>query len=100
MRVVGPISKDKATSPSVMQAHSAPLQMTFYQATTFRRYKGSAFVAMHGSWNRSQRTGYKVVRLLFDAAGKPTGDTRIFMTGFVVSESQVGADRSVFRDRE
>ena len=86
-----PDLKDKATVPDVfMQAHSAPLQMTFYQADNFpAAYKGSAFVAMHGSWNRSQRTGYKVVRLLFDAAGKPTGEYEDFMTGFVVSESQV-----------
>ena len=86
-----PDLKDKATVPDVfMQAHSAPLQMTFYQGDNFpAAYKGSAFVAMHGSWNRSQRTGYKVVRLLFDAAGKPTGEYEDFMTGFVVSESQV-----------
>jgi glucose/arabinose dehydrogenase len=86
-----PDLKDKATVPDVfMQAHSAPLQMTFYQGDNFpAAYKGSAFVAMHGSWNRSQRTGYKVVRLLFDAAGKPTGEYEDFMTGFVVSDSQV-----------
>jgi glucose/arabinose dehydrogenase len=86
-----PDLKDKVTVPDVlMQAHSAPLQMVFYQGDNFpAAYKGSAFVAMHGSWNRSQRTGYKVVRLLFDAAGKPTGEYEDFMTGFVVSESQV-----------
>jgi glucose/arabinose dehydrogenase len=44
---------------------------------------------MHGSWNRAARTGYKVVRLLFDASGKPTGEYEDFMTGFVVSNTQV-----------
>jgi glucose/arabinose dehydrogenase len=86
-----PDLKDKVTVPDVlMQAHSAPLQMTFYQGDNFPpEYKGSAFVTMHGSWNRDQRTGYKVVRLLFDASGKPTGEYEDFMTGFVVSDTQV-----------
>ena len=83
--------KDKITIPDVfMQAHSAPLQIVFYQGENFpAEYKGSAFVAMHGSWNRSKRTGYKVVRLLFDAGGKPTGEYEDFMTGFVTSDAQV-----------
>ena len=73
-----------------MQAHTAPLQMTFYQGDHFPAgYKGSAFVTMHGSWNRDRRVGYKVVRLLFDASGKPTGEYEDFMTGFVVSATQV-----------
>jgi len=86
-----PDLKDKVTVPDVlMQAHSAPLQMTFYQGDNFPAgYKGSAFVALHGSWNRDKRTGYKVVRLLFDASGKPTGEYEDFMTGFVLSNTQV-----------
>jgi len=86
-----PDLKDKVTVPDVlMQGHSAPLQMTFYQGDNFpAEYKGSAFATMHGSWNREQRTGYKVVRLLFDASGKPTGEYEDFMTGFVVSDTQV-----------
>jgi glucose/arabinose dehydrogenase len=52
-------------------------------------YKGSAFVALHGSWDRSRSTGYKVVRLLFDKSGKPTGEYEDFMTGFVISDKQV-----------
>jgi glucose/arabinose dehydrogenase len=86
-----PDLKDKVTVGDVlMQAHSAPLGITFYQGDNFpAEYKGSAFVAMHGSWNRPNRTGYKVVRLLFDGSGKPTGEYEDFMTGFVVSDSQV-----------
>jgi glucose/arabinose dehydrogenase len=86
-----PDLKDKVTIPDVlMQAHSAPLQMVFYQGDNFPAgYKGSAFATMHGSWNREKRTGYKVVRLLFDGSGKPTGEYEDFMTGFVVSDTQV-----------
>jgi glucose/arabinose dehydrogenase len=86
-----PDLKDKVTVPDVfMQAHSAPLQMVFYQGDDFpAEYQGSAFATMHGSWNRDKRTGYKVVRLLFDASGRATGEYEDFMTGFVVSDSQV-----------
>jgi glucose/arabinose dehydrogenase len=84
--------KDKVTVPDVMmQAHSAPLQMTFYNRDNNfpAAYKGSAFAAMHGSWNREKLTGYKVVRLLFDSNGKATGEYEDFMTGFVASDNQV-----------
>ena len=86
-----PDLKDKVTVPDVlMQAHSAPMQIVFYQGDNFpAEYRGSAFATMHGSWNRPNRTGNKVVRLLFDASGKPTGEYEDFMTGFVVSDTQV-----------
>jgi glucose/arabinose dehydrogenase len=73
-----------------MQAHSAPLQIVFYEGDDFpAAYKGSAFVTLHGFWNRAQRTGYKVVRLLFDSTGKATDENEDFMTGFVIADKQV-----------
>ena len=80
----------KVTTPDVlMQAHSAPLQIAFYTADALGpKYKGGAFVTLHGSWNRAVRTGYKVVWLPF-TNGKPTGAYEDFMTGFVTSEKQV-----------
>jgi glucose/arabinose dehydrogenase len=86
-----PDLRGKVSMPDIlMQAHSAPLQIAFYEGSDFPAdYKGSAFVTMHGSWNRAHRTGYKVVRLLFDQAGKPTGEYEDFMTGMVVSDRQV-----------
>ncbi len=80
----------KASVPDIlMQPHSAPLGIAFYVGDAFPPdYKGDAFVTLHGSWNRDSRTGYKVVRLLFKD-GKPTGAYEDFMTGFVVSDSQV-----------
>jgi len=85
-----PDLKDKVTVPDVlMQAHSAVMNIAFYDSDAFGPdYKGSAFVTMHGSWNRGERTGYKVVRLPF-VNGKPTGEYEDFMTGFVVSARQV-----------
>jgi glucose/arabinose dehydrogenase len=84
-----PDLKDKVTVPDVlMQAHSAPLQIAFYEASAFPpSYKGGAFVTMHGSWNRAQRTGYKVVYLPF-RDDKPTGEYVDFMTGFVAPSGQ------------
>ncbi len=80
----------KADIPDVlMQAHSAPLNIAFYTGRNFpAQYQGDAFVALHGSWNRGNRTGYKVVRLLFKD-GKPTGEYEDFMTGLVVSNREV-----------
>ncbi|MBI4265278.1 MAG: PQQ-dependent sugar dehydrogenase, partial [Acidobacteria bacterium] len=54
---------EKATVPDVLiPAHSAPLGITFYTGTRFpERYRNGAFVALHGSWNRSVAAGYKVV---------------------------------------
>lgn len=85
-----PDLKDKVTVPDVLfQAHSAPLNIAFYEGDNFpAEYKGDAFVALHGSWNRGNRTGYKVVRVVFKD-GKPTGEYQDFMTGFVVSADEV-----------
>ena len=81
----------KTTVPDVLfQPHSAPLNITFYKSDAFGPdYKGDAFVAMHGSWNRGKRTGYKVVKLDIGADGKATGVYQDFMTGFVVDADTV-----------
>ncbi len=85
----------KATVPDVLiQPHSAPLQMTFYQAAAGAtaafpaEYNGDGFAALHGSWNRAKRTGYKIVRLKLKD-GVPTGEYQDFLTGFVSSEREV-----------
>ena len=82
---------DKVTVPDVLfQPHSAPLGIVFYDGDAFPAdYRGDAFVAMHGSWNRDHRTGYKVVRVMFDDSGKPTGAYQDFMTGFVLDDQSV-----------
>jgi glucose/arabinose dehydrogenase len=70
------------------QAHSAPLQITFYDGKQFpQAYRGAAFVAMHGSWNRSVKTGYKVVAIFFKD-GKPD-HAQDFVTGFLGSDQSV-----------
>jgi glucose/arabinose dehydrogenase len=82
--------KDKITVPDVLlQAHSASLGLTFYDGSNFPvEYHGDAFAAEHGSWNRSKRTGYKVIRIRLKD-GKPTGEYEDFVTGFVVNDKEV-----------
>jgi len=73
----------------LIQAHSAPLGLAFYTGTAFpESYRGAAFVALHGSWNRGKRTGYEVV-LVPVKDGKPTGEYVDFMTGFVANDGDV-----------
>jgi glucose/arabinose dehydrogenase len=77
------------TPEVLLQPHSAPLGMAFYDGGAFPpEYRGDAFVAMHGSWNRSRRTGYKVVRLRI-RDGAPSGEYDDFLTGFVASDDAV-----------
>ena len=85
-----PDLKDKVTIPDVLlQAHSASLGITFYGGSSFpAEYRGDAFAAEHGSWNRAKRTGYKVVRIRL-REGIPTGEYEDFLTGFVVNDSEV-----------
>jgi glucose/arabinose dehydrogenase len=90
-----PDLKGKAIVPDVLiQAHSAALGMAVYQApkgakNAFpKEYEGDVFVALHGSWNRGVRTGYKVVRV-FMKNGVPTGQYQDFMSGMVLSDREV-----------
>lgn len=83
---------DKVTVPDVLiQPHSAPLGLTFYDGDAFpQAYRGDGFAALHGSWNRALSTGYKVVRILTED-GVPTGEYEDFMTGMVIANGKVWA---------
>jgi glucose/arabinose dehydrogenase len=85
-----PDLKDKITVPDVLlQAHSASLGIAVYTGQQFPpQYAGNIFAAEHGSWNRSKRTGYKVIRVIMKD-GAPTGEYEDFATGFVVNDSTV-----------
>jgi glucose/arabinose dehydrogenase len=73
------------TPDLLFQAHSSLLDLVFYEADQFpAEYKGSLFVALKGSWNRSIPTGYKVVRVPFKD-GRPEGYYENFATGFWAS---------------
>jgi len=73
----------------LIQPHSAPLQLAVYTGTRFpARYRNDLFVALHGSWNRARRTGYKLVRVPLRNR-VPTGVYEAFMTGFVTPDGDV-----------
>ena len=73
------------TPDLLFEAHSSVLDLVFYAGDQFpAEFKGHAFVALKGSWNRSAPTGYKVVRVPFKN-GKPEGHYLNFMTGFWAS---------------
>jgi len=64
--------------------HSAPMQMAFYTGDMFpAEYRNDAFIAMRGSWNRKPPSGYEVVRIRFDRAGRATS-IEPFLSGFLV----------------
>jgi glucose/arabinose dehydrogenase len=74
---------------TLLQAHSASLQMAFYDGGQFPApYRGDAFAAEHGSWNRAKPTGYKVIRIILKN-GIPTGEYEDFVTGFVIDDKHV-----------
>jgi len=78
----------KAIIPDVLLgAHVAPLQFAFYTGKQFpESYRGGAFVAEHGSWNRSTRAGYQVAFVGFKD-GKASADPVPFLTGLVPDPS-------------
>jgi len=66
-------------------AHTASLGLTFSRGTLFpEAYRQGAFVAQHGSWNRSTFSGYKVLFVPF-TDGRPSGVTKDFLTGFIAN---------------
>jgi glucose/arabinose dehydrogenase len=83
--------KDKTTVPDVLlQPHNASLQMTFYEGTQFpAEYQGDIFASQHGSWNRSVRVGYEVIRVPLHQTGRASGDYEDFLTGFVIDNGRV-----------
>jgi glucose/arabinose dehydrogenase len=81
----------RAIIPDVLLgAHVAPLQFAFYTGKQFpQSYRGGAFVAEHGSWNRATRAGYQIAFVAFKD-GKPSADPVPFMTGLVPDPAKSG----------
>jgi glucose/arabinose dehydrogenase len=83
-----PDLKGKVSKPDVpYTSHSAALNLVFYTATSGAsafpsQYVGDGFAAFHGSWNRSFRTGHKIVRVRMKN-GVPTGEYDDFLVGFI-----------------
>ena len=89
-------SCDEFTSPALqMGAHVAPLGLKFYPGGMFpESFKGQIFIALHGSWNRSEPVGYKVMRVLLDA-NKPV-EYEPFAEGWLVEGKSWGRPVDIF----
>jgi glucose/arabinose dehydrogenase len=83
----------KNTQPSVLEftAHSAPIAFAFFDSG---KNKGDALVCWHGSWNRTQPSGFKVERIKFDSKGNATG-SEDFLTGFLKGDERFGRPAGV-----
>ena len=69
----------------LLPAHAAALGITFYTGNQFpQRFRNGGFVALHGSWNRSVASGYKVV--FFPMVNGKPGPIEDFLTGFLASD--------------
>ncbi len=75
---------ETAIVPDVLiQAHSAALGLLFYTGDMFpEEYRGELLIALHGSWNRAERTGYKLIRAHMDEDGNAVGSYEDFLTGW------------------
>ncbi|SHK86683.1 PQQ-dependent sugar dehydrogenase [Hymenobacter psychrotolerans] len=79
----------KAVRPLLLyKAHSAPLGLVFNRSKQLpAEYQNTAFVTMHGSWNRAQPSGYKIVRVRFNEQGQPQ-QFEDFVTGWLVENDK------------
>jgi glucose/arabinose dehydrogenase len=86
-----PELKDKVLTPDILlQPHDASLQIAFYTGTQFpAEYQGDIFASEHGSWNKTTRVGYEVIRIPLHQTGKATGEYQDFLTGFVTDTGEV-----------
>ncbi|HEY9004971.1 MAG TPA: sorbosone dehydrogenase family protein [Ohtaekwangia sp.] len=77
------------TTPDVdIGSHTASLGLAFYDQKAFpQKYHHGAFIAQHGSWNRSTLSGYKVIFIPF-SDGKPQSKGEDFLTGFIAELSK------------
>jgi glucose/arabinose dehydrogenase len=86
-----PELRSKVITPDViLPPHNASLQLTFYEGKQFpAEYQGDIFAAEHGSWNKSVRVGYELIRVPLHQSGHASGEYEDFMTGFVADNGHV-----------
>ena len=86
-----PELKSKVITPDVvLQPHNASLQLAFYTGKQFpAEYRDDIFASEHGSWNKSVRTGYELIRVPLHQSGHASGEYEDFLTGFVLDDGSV-----------
>jgi glucose/arabinose dehydrogenase len=86
-----PELRDRVIVPDVLlQPHNASLEISFYQGAQFpAEYKGDIFASQHGSWNKTVRVGYELIRVPLHQTGHASGEYEDFLTGFVLPDGKV-----------
>jgi len=86
---------DEYTLPALeLGAHVAPLGLTFYSARQFpKKYQNSLFIAEHGSWNRSEKSGYRIIHVQLQ--GNNVVNVEPFITGWLDTEEDTAWGRPV-----
>jgi glucose/arabinose dehydrogenase/mono/diheme cytochrome c family protein len=86
-----PELESKVITPDViLQPHNASLQLTFYNGHQFpAEYSGDIFASEHGSWNKSVRAGYELIRVPLHQTARAGGEYEDFLTGFVLDDGNV-----------
>ena len=76
-------------------AHVAPTGLTFYEGAMFPEFENNIFITLHGSWNRSSKVGYKVIRVLLDDKGNVANATD-FISGWLSNDKVSGRPSAPF----
>jgi glucose/arabinose dehydrogenase len=95
----GKSCSDYVNPAALLGPHSSPLGMRFYTGNMFPGYRNTIFIARHGSWNRTKKTGADIIVVRLN----PNGTVRsqeVFMTGFMIDNSYLGrpVDVAVMKD--
>jgi glucose/arabinose dehydrogenase len=91
-------SCDNYSPPAlILGAHVAALGLTFYTGTMFpKTYANQLFIAQHGSWNRSEKSGYSILLVKFDDDGNITG-SEVFASGWLQGQDNWGRPNDVLQ---
>ncbi|MDA9614884.1 PQQ-dependent sugar dehydrogenase [Pseudomonadota bacterium] len=84
---------------ALLGAHVAPTGMTFYEGDLFPELKNNIFITLHGSWNRSSKVGYKVIRVSLDESGN-VADIQDFISGWLINDEVSGRPAAPFIMRD
>ena len=76
-------------------AHVAPTGMTFYEGDMFPEFKNNIFITLHGSWNRSSKVGYKVIRVMLNESGN-VASIQDFISGWLANDKVSGRPAAPF----
>jgi len=95
----GKSCKDYVGPATLLGAHSSPLGMRFYTGNMFPGYKNAIFVARHGSWNKTVKTGGDLIVVRMNPNGTVKSQ-EVFMTGFMVNNAYLGrpVDVAIMKD--